>query len=258
MILRNRKRIIPVLTLKGDGLVKTVNFKAPKYVGDPINSVRIFNDKLVDEIVIFDIDASINNQGPNFELLERITGEAFMPMAYGGGIRSLEEARRLFYIGFEKIILNSVIFENQELVKKLVEKYGSSSILACIDINKGFLGRYECYALSGTRKKNISIVEYARKLERLGVGEIIINCIHREGTFKGYDEKVLKQILDVVDIPIIVCGGAANIDDVKKIIFETNAEGAAASSIFVFYGPHRAVLINYPDEKTLDSIYENF
>lgn len=247
----NKTRVIPVLLLRGRGLVKTVKFKDPKYIGDPINSVRIFNEKEVDELVFIDITATPEGRGPNFDLLQDIAGEAFMPMAYGGGIKSLEDIQRIFSLGFEKVILNTAAYEYEELITKASSIYGAQSIIGCVDVKRTLLGRYELYTHSGKNKQSRGLREHISRLEQLGVGEILVNSIDRDGTQTGFDIKLLREVSDTVSVPIVACGGAGSIDDFADAVYNGGASAVAAGSLFVFMGPHKAVLINYPDRKLL-------
>lgn len=243
----NKTRVIPVLLLKGKGLYKTVKFKNPKYIGDPINSVKIFNEKEVDELVFLDIDASPSGLNPDYDLLEDIAGEAFMPMAYGGGITNVEQARIIFNIGFEKIILNSSLYENLDLVDKIVSEFGSQSVVGCIDVKRSIFKKYELFSQNGSKKQNISILNHLENLINRGVGEVLVNSIDRDGTMAGYDLSLIKIVSDSVNVPVIACGGASCINDFKQAVEKSNASAVAAGSMFVFMGPHKAVLINYPE-----------
>lgn len=247
----NKTRVIPVLLLRGMGLVKTVKFKDPKYIGDPINSVRIFNEKEVDELVFLDITATAEGRGPNFDLLADIAGEAFMPMAYGGGITSLEEVKRVFALGFEKVIIDTAAYGSTQLIGDAAAMYGSQSIVGCVDVRRTLLGRYELYSHSGRTRQSVSLLDHLATLERLGVGEVIVNSIDRDGTQSGYDLKLIHQVSSAVSVPVVACGGAAGIDDFVAAVEEGGASAVAAGSIFVFVGPHRAVLINYPSRAEL-------
>ncbi len=250
-----KTRVIPVLLMKNGGLYKGVKFKNHQYVGDPINTVKIFNDKEVDELVIFDIEASMLNKPINFELLENIAGEAFMPIAYGGGIKTLEDAQKLFSLGIEKVILNTSAIENIDLVKKLVNSYGSQSVVFCLDVKKSFFGKYEVFSYSGSKKIKILPIELAKKMENLGVGEIIVNSIDNDGVMKGYDLDLIKEIATKLTIPVIACGGARNLEDFKKAK-EIGAHGCAAGSMFVYNGVHKAVLISYPKYEQLCELFK--
>lgn len=247
----NKTRVIPVLLLRGKGLVKTVRFKNPKYIGDPINSVRIFNEKEVDELVFLDITATPEGRGPDFEILQDIAGEAFMPMAYGGGITRLDEVQRVFALGFEKVIISSAAYTSQQLIRDAVSVYGSQSIVGCVDVRRTLLGRYELRSAAGNKKEAVDLRDHLRALEQLGVGEIIVNSIDRDGTMIGYDLKLVREVSAAVSVPVVACGGAAGIDDFVAAVGEAGASAVAAGSLFVFVGPHRAVLINYPDRGEL-------
>ncbi len=242
----NKTRVIPVLLLRGKGLVKTVKFKDPKYIGDPINSVRIFNEKEVDELVFLDITATPEGRGPDFDLLADIAGEAFMPMAYGGGITTLEQVQRIFALGFEKVVIDSAAYVAPQLIRDAAAIYGSQSIVGCVDVRRTLLGRYEISSHSGKTKQSVGLKEHVQTLERLGVGEIIVNAVDRDGTQSGYDLKLIREVASAVSVPVVACGGASGIDDFVAAVHEGGASAVAAGSLFVFVGPHRAVLINYP------------
>jgi cyclase len=247
----NKTRVIPVLLLRGQGLVKTVKFKQPKYVGDPINAVRIFNEKEVDELVFLDISATTEGRGPNFELLSDIASEAFMPMAYGGGISSLQQIRRIFEIGFEKVIINSAAYSNPELIIEAAGIFGSQSIVGCVDVRKNFFGRYELCSVSGKVKEKSSLSEHLAVLARSEVGEVLVNAVDRDGTMGGYDLKLLREVSAAVTVPVIACGGAGSLDHLVEAVQDGRATAVAAGSLFVFMGPRRAVMINYPERKLL-------
>lgn len=247
----NKTRVMPALLLRGQGLVKTVKFRDPKYVGDPINAVRIFNEKEVDELVFLDITATPEGRGPDFDLLSDITSEAFMPMAYGGGITTLEQVRRIFELGFEKVIINSTAYKNPGLITEAASIFGSQSIVGCIDVRKTLLGRYELYSASARVKEKVGLTEHLARLTKSGVGEILVNTIDRDGTMGGYDLKLLSEVSEAVTVPVIACGGAGNIEHLVQAVQDGHASAVAAGSLFVFMGPHRAVLINYPERKVL-------
>tara|TARA_B110000495_G_C23040504_1_gene623765 strand:+ start:4067 stop:4813 length:747 start_codon:yes stop_codon:yes gene_type:complete len=243
--------VIPVLLLKGKGLYKTVKFKNPKYIGDPINSVRIFNEKEVDELVFLDIGASSKSMNPDYCLLGDIASEAFMPMAYGGGLKTIEQIRKIFSIGFEKVILNTVNYSDYELIKSSVSEFGSQSIVGCLDVKRSVFNRYDLFSTNGSIKQNLTIMEHLTRMVDSGVGEILINSIDKDGTMSGYDLKLIKKVTDAVKVPVIACGGASCVNDFKLAVSDANASAVAAGSMFVFMGPHRAVLINYPERKEL-------
>jgi cyclase len=246
-----KTRVIPVLLLKDRGLVKTVKFANPRYIGDPINSVRIFNEKEVDELAFLDISATPSRRPPDFDIIEDIAGEAFMPMAYGGGITSLEQIRRIMSLGFEKVILGAVTYDNPDVVRQAAEIYGSQAVVACVDIKKKLLGGYDLYTHSARTRRAGRLEEHLAKLVACGVGEIIINSIDRDGTMSGYDLGAIKAVSGRVSLPVIACGGAGSIDDLAAAVKEAGASAVAAGSLFVYKGKHRAVLINYPDRLEL-------
>lgn len=240
----NAVRVMPVLLLSEDGLVKTIKFKDRKYIGDPINTIRIFNEKQVDELVILDIDAT-KTERINFDLISDMVSEAFMPVAYGGGVKNLEEIKKLIRIGIEKIIINSAFYNDFSFVKKAVEYFGSQAIVGCIDVKKGIWGSYLLYSKNGTKKLQIKLEEHIEKLLKLGIGEIIINDIGRDGTMKGYDVELVKYVTNLVSIPVTICGGAGSLDDLLQVKNSTNISGLAVGSLFIYHGKHNAVLMNY-------------
>ena len=246
-----KPRVIPALLLKGQGLVKTVKFKEPKYLGDPINIVRIFNDKEVDELVLLDITATPEKRGPQFDLLKNIASEAFIPLAYGGGIRSMDDVKKLLSIGIEKLIMNTSAMETPSLVREVADHAGSQAAVVSMDVKKGLLGKYEVFTHCGQKKTGLDPVKHAVEMERMGVGEIIINSINRDGTMQGYDIDLVRKVADAVRVPVVACGGAGNLSHVSEVIKQGHASAAAAGSIFVFQGPLRGVLISYPTPKEL-------
>ena len=246
-----KPRVIPALLLKGQGLVKTVKFKEPKYLGDPINIVRIFNDKEVDELVLLDITATPEKRGPQFDLLKNIASEAFIPLAYGGGIRSMDDVKKLLSIGIEKLIMNTSAMETPSLVREVADHAGSQAAVVSMDVKKGLLGKYEIFTHCGQKKTGLDPVKHAVEMERRGVGEIIINSIDRDGTMQGYDIDLVRKVADAVRVPVVACGGAGNLSHVSEVIKQGHASAAAAGSIFVFQGPLRGVLISYPTPKEL-------
>ena len=240
-----RIRIIPVLLLDKGGLYKTVNFKNPVYIGDPINSVKIFNEKEADELLLLDYRASIEKRGPNFAKIAEIAGEAFMPMAYGGGIRTLDEAKQVFDSGFEKVVLNSILFDNLSLVQKIGATYGAQAVVGCIDFKQNLFGGKRVYGLSGSKKSSYTPLQWAKKLEDSGVGEIMINSIEKDGTWGGYSLDVISEVSHSVKIPVIACGGAGSSDDLKAAV-KAGASAVAAGSLFVFQKKGMGVLISFP------------
>ncbi len=239
-------RMIPCLLLKGQGFVKTTNFKNPRYLGDPINIVKIFNDKMVDELVVLDITASLEGRGPSMNLLANIASQCFMPLAYGGGITTLDEMSRLFSMGIEKVVLNSAGLTNMGLIQEASRIFGAQAVVASIDVKKNFLGKYEIFTHSGTKKIKGDVVELVRQLEAAGAGEILINSIDRDGTRSGYDLSLIRSVSDTAQIPVIACGGVGQLSHLAEGIKMGGASAVAAGSFFVFQGKHQAVLINVP------------
>lgn len=246
-----RIRVIPVLLIQNGGLVKSVRFKNQKYVGDPINAVKIFNEKEVDEIVILDISATNEKRAPDFNRIAEIAGEAFMPLAYGGGITALDEIKRILYEGAEKVILNTSAIFRPELIHEGAKQFGSQSIVVSIDLKKNLWGKYRVYSHNGTKNTGIDPVDLAKKVVEYGAGELFINSIDRDGTYDGYNLEILKKITSSVDVPVIACGGASDIKDFAKAIKTGGASAVAAGSMFVFQRPHQAVLISYPSQEEL-------
>ena len=247
----HRPRLIPCLLLCEGNLVKTRRFKDPVYLGDPINAVKIFSEKCVDELCIQDIDASKKGMGPDFDLLSEIATEAFMPLSYGGGITNIEQARRLFRIGFEKIILNTAWQDNPSLMSEIAAQFGTQSVIASIDVKLDLLRRTRCYTCGGTRLVEGSPVELAQRAQAAGAGEILLNSIDRDSVMQGYDLKLVKSVADAVSVPVIACGGANGAQDMEIVLHQAGAHAAAAGSMYVFYGQRRAVLIHVPEEKEL-------
>jgi imidazole glycerol-phosphate synthase subunit HisF len=241
-----RIRVIPALLLMNEGLYKTIKFKDPKYVGDPINTVKIFNEKEADELALLDITASKDKKPINYKKIAEIAGEAFMPMAYGGGIRSFDDARRVFDAGFEKVIINSTIAEDIELPASIARVYGSQAVVVSMDVKPDWLGRYKVYNYSGSRSTGFSPAEYARRAEQAGAGEILLQAIHKDGTWEGYDIPLIKMVSEAVTIPVVACGGASGIDDFRKAITEGGASAVAAGSMFVYQKKGMGVLISFP------------
>lgn len=239
-------RVIPCLLVRGNGLVKTRRFREPTYLGDPVNAVRIFSDKEADEVVVLDIDASPSSRDPNFRLIEEMAGEAFMPVGYGGGVRTLDHVRRLIRAGVEKVIINTASVEVPDVIRASVAEYGSQAIVGAIDVKRSMFGRYRAMIRSGSVDAKLAPIEQARRLVQLGVGELLVNNIDRDGTMEGFDVSLLRSIADEVSVPVVACGGAGTVDHLKQAIRDGGAAAVAAGSMFVFHGRHRAVLINYP------------
>lgn len=256
-----RARIIPCLLLHNKGLVKTTGFKDPKYVGDPLNAVKIFNEKEVDELMVLDIDASVEGREPNLEVIKNLAIECRMPFCYGGGVTTVEQAKNIIKLGAEKVALSSAAINDTSLLKKMGEAVGSQSVVVVIDVKKkkGILGRttYEIYTKNGREKSGKKLENFLKELNDIGVGEIVINSIDRDGTMEGYDNTLVKLVRDAVDIPITILGGAGSHEDIKSLIKDYKIIGAAAGSLFVFKGKYRAVLINYPNRIEKRNILNN-
>ena len=250
-----RTRVIPVLLLKGKGLYKTKKFKDPQYLGDPINAVKIFNDIEVDELCFLDITATNEDREPNYKVISEIASECFMPLSYGGGIRTVEQAKKLFTIGIEKIIISSALHSNPNLVTELSGSYGAQSVVACLDIKKNFFGKYEVYINSGQKNTKKNPMELAKYVQDLGAGEILLNFIDLDGVMEGYDIDYVSKIANSVEIPVIACGGAGRVEDLSEVVVKGHASAVAAGSLFVFHGKHKAVLISYPSQEELKRIF---
>ena len=251
-----RPRIIPCLLLRDNGLVKTVNFKNPKYVGDPINAVRIFNEKEVDELAFFDIDATVLKKEPNFSLIERIANQSRMPLCYGGGIKTIEQAKRIFGLGVEKIALSSSVVDNPNLITQIGDQVGAQSVIVVLDVKKKLFGNYEVFSHNGKKARGIDPLKFIKNAQKLGAGEIIINSIDKDGLMKGYDMDLIEKIRDITSLPLTVLGGAGSIEHLGEVIEKNGIIGASAGSLFVFKGPYKAVLINYPNSLQKDILYK--
>ena len=242
-----RSRIIPVLLMKNESLVKTVRFNKFNYIGDPVNTACIFNELEVDELMLLDIRASISNYDPKFKILKEIAGECFMPLSYGGGIKNLVQAEYIFKLGFEKIVINSEIIINPEFIKSLTNKFGSQAIIGSMDIKKDIFGKYMVYTLSGTKKTKYSPIEYAQYIESLGFGEILLTNIDKEGTWNGFDIEIVKAVSDTVSIPVIAHGGAGSETDVSLALKNGNASAVALGNLVTYQKKNMGVLINFSE-----------
>jgi len=247
-------RVIPCLLLKGRGLVKTVRFKDPTYVGDPINAIKIFNEKEVDELIFLDITATPEKRPPPYQVLSEIASECFMPLAYGGGVRSLGEIEKIFSLGVEKVCLNTAAAEDPTLVTEAAKAFGNQSIVVSVDVRKSLFGKYEIFTHGGRRKARQELLSYVRRMEELGAGELLLTAIDRDGTMQGYDRDLVRRVTEAVGIPVIACGGAGGLGDLTAVM-ECGAAAAAAGSLFVFHGRHRAVLISYPSREELNAAF---
>ena len=250
-----RSRIIPCLLIKNGGLVKTVNFSNPKYVGDPINAVKIFNEKEVDELIVLDVDATTLGKEPNYTLIKNLATECRMPLCYGGGVKTIEQVEKIISLGVEKVAISSAAIQTPELISTAAARVGSQSIIVVLDIKRTVLRRrYELFTNNGLDKTGLNPVEFARKVESLGAGEVVINSIEYDGVMKGYDLNLVKEVRESISLPMTVLGGAGSLDDIANLIKEYGVIGASAGSLFVFKGKYKAVLINYPNRNDKDAL----
>jgi len=246
-----KTRVIPSLLLKGKGLVKSVKFEDHKYLGDPINIVRIFNEKEVPEMILLDITAGSERKEPNYEFISNIASECFMPLSYGGGLTTLEQISKVLSMGFEKVVLNTAAVEDPKLVQEASRQFGSQSIVVCIDAKRNFFGKYEVMTKGGKASTGLNPIEHAVKMEEMGAGELVINSIDQDGTMSGYDISLTSKVAKAISIPTLASGGAGNLEHIRAAVTKGGASAVVAGSLFVFHGKHRAVLINYPDTETL-------
>ncbi|UTW62647.1 AglZ/HisF2 family acetamidino modification protein [bacterium SCSIO 12741] len=254
-----RIRVIPVLSLKGSGLVKTRKFGKPQYIGDPINAVKIFNDKGVDELIFLDITATKEKKVPDMRRIMEFASECFMPVCYGGGISTLDQIKAIFKAGIEKVSLNTAAFENPGLITEAAAIYGNQSIVCSIDVKKNLFGKKSAYIRSGSKNTKLSPAEFAKRAEDAGAGEILVNSVDNDGLFTGYDLEVIKQVADAVEVPVVALGGAKDMSDFQAAIREGGASAVAAGSMFVYQNTNRSVLINYPKEEELkEKLYNLF
>jgi cyclase len=250
-----RPRIIPCLLIKNGGLVKTVQFGSPKYVGDPLNAVRIFNEKTVDELMVVDIDATAHDREPDYDVIKNLAAECRMPLCYGGGVKTADQIQRIISLGVEKVAVSSAAINNPELLTEAAEKVGSQSVVVVMDVKKKkFRSKYEVYTHNGSKATGICPVEFTKKITALGCGEVVVNSIDRDGVMKGYDIDLISQVRDATSLPLTVLGGAGSLHDIADLIGRFGIIGAAAGSLFVFKGVYRAVLINYPNPAEKDAL----
>jgi imidazole glycerol-phosphate synthase subunit HisF len=249
-------RIIPVLLLKNKGLVKTVKFKNPNYIGDPINAVKIFNDLKAEELVFLDILASSENRTIDVDLVKTIGDEAYMPFGVGGGIKNVKQIESLLKAGAEKVIINTAAWNNPNLISEASKIFGSQSIVASIDVKKSFFGKLNVWIKDGNKNTRADPIELAKKYEDLGAGEIIINSIDQDGMMQGYDLELIKNVSENTTIPVVACGGAGKLSDFSDAYYNAKAHALAAGSMFVYHGPRRGILINYPEKKELIPIFQ--
>ena len=249
-----QRRVIPTLLLQGDALVKTTQFRSPAYIGDPCNTVEIFNEMEVDELVFLDISPNRHRHGPNFRLLENIASECFMPLAYGGGISDIEQVEQLFKIGFEKVIINSAGVNNPQFVYQLSEKFGSQAVVAAVDYRRNRKGKCELHIESGRTNTHRDILEWCTEVENLGAGEILLTSIDREGTWSGFDKELAQKVALNSDVPVIVHGGAGSLEDIYELFKETEASAVGIGSYFVFQKQGMGVLVNMPQRNEIESM----
>jgi imidazole glycerol-phosphate synthase subunit HisF len=252
-----RPRITPCLLIRNQGLVKTKQFTDDKYIGDPINAVKIFNEKSVDELIVLDIDATNLNQEPNFNLIRKLADECRMPLCYGGGIKNLDHAKRIIHMGVEKIAISSALFDNPDLISEIARDIGSQSIVGVLDVKKNFLGKYSIFTHNGIKKRPGNLNEWISKFQNLGIGELLINSIDRDGMQNGYDIELARQISNHLTVPFTFMGGASSLEDIGDLMKIMGVGCYAAGSLFVFKGKYRAVLINYPKFKDKLTIINN-
>lgn len=250
-----RPRIIPCLLIKDGGLVKTVQFGKPKYVGDPINAVRIFNEKTVDELMVVDIDATVQGREPDYELIRNLAAECRMPLCYGGGVRTADQFQRIIGLGVEKIAIGAAAVQTPQLVSEAATRVGRQSIVAVMDVKKtGLFRRYQVFTHNGTKETGLDPVSFAKRLEAEGAGEVVVNCIDSDGLMNGYDIEIIARVREAIGLPMTVLGGAGSLQDIEALIRRFGIIGAAAGSLFVFKGKYRAVLINYPSPTEKDEL----
>jgi cyclase len=249
-------RVIPCLLLKNNGVVKTVKFNNSRYIGDPINVVKILNEKEVDELVFLDIEASKHNREPDYKVIENIANECFMPFAYGGGISDITHADKIFSLGAEKVVVGTHILSDVSLVQDISQKYGSQSVVVSLNVNINLLGQRKLYNPSSRKNTRMPIVEFARLVESSGAGEIFLNSVSRDGTKKGYDGELIKHVSSAVSIPVTVCGGAGSLSDFQLAVQQFGASAVSAGSLFVYHGKRDAVLVNYPSYQTLQNLFK--
>jgi imidazole glycerol-phosphate synthase subunit HisF len=247
-------RIIPCLLVHNKGLVKTVKFKDSKYIGDPINAVKIFNEKEVDELVVLDIDATIENREPDYKMIENLANECRMPLCYGGGIKTAFQAQRILSLGVEKIAISSAVFGNPGLVTEISSQVGSQSVVVVLDVKKKLLGGYDIYTHNAKNKIKQNLFELVDKIQELGAGEVVINSIDNDGLMKGYDIDLIEQVKSRLDIPMTILGGVGSVEDISEAINKFGIIGCAVGSLFVFKGKYKAVLISYPNQEKKNQI----
>ena len=249
-----QKRVIPCLLLHKGGLYKTQNFKKPTYIGDPINAIKIFNEKEVDELMFLDIDASVENKEPNYKMIEDIASECFMPLCYGGGVKTLDQMKKIYSLGVEKISISSAAIENPNLIQEAANIFGNQSVIVTVDIKKDFFGKKKVFINNGKKNTKINPVDFIKRVEALGTGEIVVNSIDHDGVMKGYDIELLKEIKSNIKVPVIALGGAGNLNHIKEIFEISKVDAVACGSMFVYQGPLKGVLISYPSYQKIQEL----
>lgn len=250
-----RPRVIPCLLVKNSGLVKTIKFDQPKYVGDPINAVKIFNEKESDELMVLDINATVEQREPDYQMIKNLAAECRMPLCYGGGVTTVDQFKQIISLGVEKVAISAAAVNNSELVSRAAEVVGNQSVVVVLDVKKRRLsGKYDVFTHNGKKSTKEEVSGLASKLESLGAGEIVINSIDRDGGMQGYDLKLIEQVRNVVTVPVTALGGAGSLEDIRDLVSRFGVVGAAAGSLFVFKGKYRAVLINYPNQAEKDKL----
>jgi len=252
-----KTRVIPCLLLKDGGLVKTIRFSNPKYVGDPINTIKIFNDKEVDELLLLDITASRENKGPAFTTIAQIASECFMPLCYGGGVATLDQAKRIVGLGVEKIAINHAAISTPDVVRELADTLGSQAVVVSINVKKNWRGKYRVFDSGSGKVTDLDPVEHAERAVGSGAGEVLVNDVDRDGTQQGYDLDLIRRFTERLSVPVIACGGAWTTEHLRSVVKDSRASAVAAGSMFVFQGPHRAVLISYPAYSELEQLFQN-
>jgi imidazole glycerol-phosphate synthase subunit HisF len=245
-------RVIPCLQLIGESLVKTVKFKKPSYIGDPINTVKIFNELEVDELCFLDIRASQENRQPPFDILQQISNECFMPLSYGGGLKDFDTAKKIMSIGFEKLVVNTQAWKQLELITRLSEHFGAQAVVGSIDVKKNLFGKYNAFIKDGTEKIDVDVVQWAKMLEDAGAGEILITSMDREGTWSGFDIELTKKISDAVSVPVIANGGAGSVEHIVEVVKKGKASAVCLGSMVVYQQKDMGVLVNFPDKNKLE------
>lgn len=252
-----QKRVIPCLLLHKGGLYKTEKFKKPTYIGDPINAIKIFNEKEVDELMFLDIDASVQNKEPNYKMIEDIASECFMPLCYGGGVKNIEQMKKIYALGVEKVSLSSQAVLKSNLIKEASDIFGNQSVIVTVDIKKDFWGKQKVFINNGKKNTKLNPVDFIKQVETLGAGEIVINLVDNDGVMKGYDIELMKEIKSNTNLPVIALGGAGNLNHIKEVFQSSHVDAVACGSMFVYQGSLKGVLISYPPYQKIQELLGN-